>query len=145
MIALAAATLLMASCNKEKNSDSETTDAQQTEVVVAEEATVAEEALEGAWTATMPAADSGVPFTYTLTLKEGNKYDLMQAHPEVAADKAENVTDADYTREGNILTLADGRKLEYADGVLYWHNDEGNRAAVEGTDHYIFRRVVVAE
>lgn len=71
--------------------------------------------------------DSG-SFTYTLTLKEGNKYDLMQAHPEVATDKVENVTDADYTREGNILTLADGRKLEYADGVIYRHNDEGNRA-----------------
>ncbi len=152
MIAIVAASLVMASCNnnKDKNAESEATEAQeqlddaqkQAEETQAQLATQ----LVGVWTAKVPAADNGVGSVYTLTIKDGQIYSLAEVNDKVAADKLVNVQDANYTIEGNIITLSDGKKLEFDgnESKLYWLKDDMSRAT-EDNENYVYTRVTEAK
>lgn len=96
------------------------------------------ETLLGAWTATTPNADGGVA-TLKVTFKENNKYDFSN---ETEGAKADVKTDLDFTLEGNVITLADGSKLEYADGVLYRLDADGKRLNAEGQETDIFKKLM---
>lgn len=148
-MALVVATLLMAGCdgNKEKNNETENVEVTENQEVaseVVEAPVLTAETLIGTWVAVVPTADSEAA-TYTLTIKEGNKYDLVEAQAETAADKLINDLDKDFTIEGNFVTLsASSHKLEYADDMLYILNQDGARATIEGNEEAnIFKRLVV--
>lgn len=147
MIAIAAASLLLASCNgnKQNNADEEAVEGQEMveegqEQLEAAQAEIAAQ-LVGVWTATMPVADSGNKATYTLTFKADNKFDLVEAQAETAADKLLNVADADYTLDANKVVLGENGQLEFADGKLYVLNEDGTRATQDEVD-YVYTRVV---
>ncbi len=145
LIAIAAASLLLASCNGKKNADEEATEGQemveegQDQLAAAQEEIATQ--LVGVWTATMPVADSGKKATYTLTFKDGNKFDLVEAQAETAASKLLNVTDADYTLDANKVVLGENGQLEFADGKLYVLNEDGTRATQDEVD-YVYTKVV---
>lgn len=96
------------------------------------------EALLGTWTATTTNAE-GVASNLKITFKENGVYDCTT---EVEGAKPEVKTDLAYTVENNIVTLAEDAKLEYANGVLYRLDANGNRLNVEGQTADIFTKVV---
>lgn len=144
MIAIAAASLVLASCNgnKENNAEGEAENQEMVEEGQDQEAAQAEIAaqLVGEWKATMPMADGGKDATYTLTFKADNMYDLVEEQAETPADKLMNVKDATYTIDANKVILSDGKQLEFADGKLYCLNEEGARATADEVA-YVYTKV----
>lgn len=144
IVAVVATSLAFVACNQNKTTD-EQTDSTVIETEEVAPVALADVDLVGVWTAQLPSADTNKPIVSTITFKEGKVYDLVTEKPE--AKLPEELKDQAYTIEGNFVALADGLKLEFADGKLFILNKEGVRSTttMEG-EHglYVYNKVDVA-
>lgn len=134
---LATAGLLLASCNGNKKSTSETTTP-----AVEVAATSANEAASyaGTYVGTFPAAD-GPGVKTTITLKKDNSFELISEYLEKGdATFKEYGT---YTVENNILTLTNGEDKHYyaiGENILTALNQDKQPASGETANLYVLKK-----
>ena len=138
VFAVVAMSLALFSCKKTAQEQTNEADEAVAEAQQNQQEALTVEALLGTWTATITNAE-GVTSNLKITFKENGVYDCTT---EVEGAKPEVKTDLAYTVENNIVTLAEDAKLEYANGVLYRLDANGNRLNVEGQTADIFTKVV---
>lgn len=146
VFALMAMSLALVACNNKANNEQaqeEATPAQEQLTEATPMEAVSAEAIMGNWEATFPLADAAEAVKVTLTFKADYKVDLKE---ETTVDPAMNKDEKDLTfeiKEGNIIEISNGYKLQYEGDKLFSLRDDATRANIEGSNDYIFSRVAL--